>query len=253
MHDRSSPFSFVVGDSLFHRWGSADPEWWAVRLITKSLVFLVALVIVARLGSLLSFTSALISYTLIIIVGLGILAWASGFHTCRLFFRDIILILLLGFFVGLPSYFLVISVVAEIRGVDADSFITSAKSITVLLTATIGSLSIAAIFLSTTSLAALLRRAGRGSPVKYFLALVLSQLPRFEENIETAHLAFASLTVDEYILHWRKPWRWLFVARVYIRRTLLLLLAEIWKILRNLGPQFYLVLVARAKEETDLQ
>jgi hypothetical protein len=253
MHDRGSPFAFVAGDSFLHKWASADPKWWAFRIITKSVVFLCALVIVARLGAKLSFTAALISYSVIIIAGLAIVAWSSGFHTCRLFFRDICVIVLLGFIVGLPIYFALVSGIAVIAGRSADSFVTSAKSITVLLAATVGSLTIAAIFLSTTSLAALLRRVDRRSPAKYFLALVLSQLPRFEENIETAHLAFASLTVDEYVMHWHAPRRWPSAARIYIRRTILLLLGEIWRILRSLGPQFYLVLAARSKEETNLQ
>lgn len=253
MHDRSSPFAFVVGDSFLHQWGSADPQWWAFRIITKSLVFLCALLTVARLGARLSFVVALISYAIVIVAGLTIVAWSSGFHTCRLFFRDIFVIVLLGFIVGLPIYFVLVSGIAAILGRPGDSFVTSAKSITVLLAATVGSLTIAAIFLSTTSLAALLRRVERRSPAKYFLALVLSQLPRFEENIETAHLAFASLTVDEYVMHWRTPRRWPSAARIYIRRTILLLLGEIWRILRSLGPQFYLVLAARSREETNLQ
>jgi hypothetical protein len=146
-----------------------------------------------------------------------------------------------------------ISLIAAIQRVPPDSFISSAKSITLLLAATVSSLCIAAIFLSTTSLAALLRRAGRHSSLKFFLALVLSQLPRFEENIETAYLAFASLAVDEFRFEWRTPLHWPAIVGIYFRRTLLLLIAEIWKIFRNLGPQFYLVLAARTKEETNSQ
>jgi hypothetical protein len=241
-----SAFTFVDRRSLLHLWSKPSGAWLAFRIISKAGLFFYVTFVVAKLGAKVPWREALLVYALVFLVGLFVLAIEAGARKARLLLEDACTIAGLAVGVGFPVYVCIVAT-EHLLGIGMDRTIMDAGVSFIVLTASVcATLTLAAIFFTTTSLAGLLRGASHKNTTKYVLATVLTYFPRFEQDLRIAHLAFRSLEHVE-TARWTLEIAWSRLRR-RCERLFLLLLAQIWKILVVVAPNCYLAVTERMRE-----
>jgi hypothetical protein len=236
-----SPFAYRPGTSLLHRWSSRDGAFLKARLASKTGLWIGGSLALFAYNASATVAEAFVVSALIFGLALAALATAVAPDAAVRVLRDAAALALFGFGLGLPTYLLV----ATASGIDIGSIAEATLTIGVLMAGVTAALGLAAVFMSTTSLALLLGRVGSHGLWHVWLALVLTYFPRLGERIVTADMAFDSLGHSD-----ERIWR------IVVRRVLFIA-AEVWHILSVAGPQLALVVterlreVKRAAKETD--
>ena len=227
-----SPFAYRPGTSLLHRWSSRNGSFVRVRIISKTTVWLVASLALfafnASAGTAQAFAVSALTFSL----AMAVLAACVGPHVALQVSRDAAGLTVFGFALGLPTYLLV----SAGFGMDVGSIRQATLTIGVLMAGVITAIALAAVYMSTTSLALLLGRIGSRGPSQMWLALVLTYFPRLGERILTADMAFDSLGHSD-----ERLWR-------IVARRVLFVAAEVWHILSVAAPQLAIVVTERLRQ-----
>jgi hypothetical protein len=242
MNTIESAFTYVPGTTPLHRWSSITTGWgW--RITSKATIFVICFMLLVQCSVWFSWKLALTVYGITYVVAAAMLAAVSSWHKTILLLRDTGVLYVLGVLIGLPLYVGGL-VLVQLSGLThGDPPLGAAATVVLLISLMSASLAIAAVFFSTTSIAALLGGAKAGSEFKYFIAIILTYFPRFEQSIGSAEIASRSLATG-----WAENSTRLERVKRFFNHFGLLIVGQVWNIVAISGPRYFLALKAREKE-----
>jgi len=187
-------------------------------LSSKTCAFFVATAVIARLGGVLAPTTAMMAYACLFPLTVLLLVRVAGEGPVKALLRDFALMGIFSITVGYPIY-------GSIVGWSAW------RTMLVLLLAVFSSVTLMAIYLTSTPLAAILRASILPPRAKVALAIIFTYAAVFEEDIRSSVMAYRSLggTSPSGLYPW-KAWS----------RYSVIIVATIWHILDERSVSVYL-------------
>jgi hypothetical protein len=232
-------FTFSPGRSFLHRWSQRDGRHPTLRLVSKALSFLIVEAILSRMYERVSFSAAVLLDAGVVFGALGLLQISTGSAKVVAVLNELVSVVKLTLVIGLPVFTIAMALASLISGEAAYSWQDVPRVFSLLAGTLATLLSVASLFMATTSLADTIFAIPGDGMLRTFVSLTLISFARAEPELVTRLIALKAMEPPSGGTEAMKLLR---RARQYPGRIFLLLTSVVWQLIAVSSIPIYLTL-----------